>query len=306
MICKYAIVLAALSLTLPSTRPSTQPPAQQPKATFRTTVELVNVVFTATDRNGKAISGLKAADFQIFEDTRPQQIEYFNDWTHGSETPLTIALLVDTSGSMKTKLEYERQTAAEFFKDVLHQGSDLALIIQFDSEVNLVQDFTEDVSRLTAALDTLRSGNSTALYDAVYLAADEKLKAEIGRKVMVIITDGTDTSSKSTEKEAIEAAQRNDVLIYGIGVRGESHNSFDVLRKFAEGTGGSFFSPQARATEIRRAFQAISQDLRGQYSLAYRSTNQAHDGTYRSLELRCRMPDARIRARKGYYAQKPD
>ncbi len=279
---------------------------QQPQAVYRTSVELVNVVFTVTDRNGKTVSGLKADDFQVFEDKKQQKIDYFNDWTRGSEAPLTVALLVDTSGSVKSKLSYEKQTAAEFFKEVLRKNRDLALVIQFDSDVSLVQDLTEDINRLTSALETLRAGNSTSLYDAIYLAVDEKLKDEVGRKVIVIITDGTDTSSKMTERDAIEAAQRNDVLIYGIGVRGDVRDSFRVLEKFAAETGGCFFSPGARMSEIRNAFHSISQDLQGQYSLAYRSTNQTHDGSFRTIEVRCKAPGVRIRARKGYYAPKAD
>ena len=131
-----------------------------------------------------------------------------------------------------------------------------------------------------------------------------KLKQETGRKVIVVITDGTDTSSKIKEKEAIEVAQRNDVLIYGIGVRDEYGVSFGVLKKFAEDTGGSFFSPNTRLAEIRAAFLSIGEDLKGQYSLAYRSTNPKRDGAFRTIELRCKVPGVRIRARKGYYAAK--
>jgi len=281
-----------------------QEPVRQSQTTIRTEVALVNVVFTAVDRNGKTVNGLKVDDFQVWEDRKPQQIEFFNDWTRGSDVPLTVALLVDTSGSVKSKLDYEKRTAAEFFKDVLRKNKDLALIIQFDSDVNLVQDFTEDLDRLVAALDSMRAGNSTALYDAIYLAVNEKLKEETGRKVIVVITDGTDTSSKVKDSEAIEAAQRDDVLIYGIGVRGDVMDSFGVLRKFAEQTGGSFFSPHARLEEIRAAFRSISQDLQGQYNLAYRSTNQKRDGSFRKIEVRCKVPGIKIRARTGYYAAK--
>jgi Ca-activated chloride channel family protein len=281
-----------------------QQPAQNIPTTIRTEVALVNVIFTAKDRKGKSLSGFKEEDFLVFEDKKPQKIEYFSDWTKESDIPLTVALLIDTSGSVKTKLDYEKKTAAEFFKNALRRKKDLALIIQFDSDVNLVQDFTDDTNLLTAALNTLRAGNTTALYDAIFLAVEDKLKEETGRKVIVTITDGTDTSSKTSEDEAIEIAQRNDVLIYGIGVRGEAQVSFGVLKKFAEDTGGSFFSPNSDLEEIRAAFRAIGEDLRGQYSLAYRSTNEKRDGTFRSIELRCKVPGVRIRTRKGYFAPK--
>ena len=300
---KIALALTAASLTVASA-PTMQTAAQLPQATIRTEVSLVNVVFTATDRNGKVLSGLKADDFQVLEDKKPQTIDYFNDWTKGTEVPMTVALLIDTSGSVKSKLDYEKQTATEFFKNVLRKNSDLALIIQFDSEVNLVQDFTQDIDRLTSALNGLRAGSSTALYDAIWLAVGDKLKDETGRRVIVVITDGTDTSSKVSEKEAIEVAQRADVLIYGIGVRDEYGESFGVLKRFAEETGGSFFSPSARLAEIRQAFQAIGEDLKGQYSLAYRSTNPKQDGAFRNIDLRCKVQGVRIRARKGYYAPK--
>ncbi|MBZ5497613.1 MAG: VWA domain-containing protein [Acidobacteriia bacterium] len=304
MIFSARLLMTAVSLALVIPAPKMQPARQVPQTTIRTEVALVNVVFSATGRDGKVVSGLKADDFLVFEDKKPQTIDYFNDWTKGSDIPLTIALLIDTSGSVKTKLDFEKETAAEFFRHVLRRNKDLALIIQFDSDVNLVQDFTEDPDRLTAALDTLRAGNSTALYDAVFLAVDEKLKQETGRRVIVVITDGTDTSSKVKEKEAIEVAQRSDVLIYGIGVRGDDLVSFDVLRKFAEDTGGRFFSPGYRLAEIRAAFQAIGEDLQGQYSLAYRSTNTVRDGAFRRIDLRCKVPGVSIRARKGYYAPK--
>jgi VWFA-related protein len=277
----------------------------QPQVTIRAEVSLVNVVFTAVDKNGRPVRGLKADDFLIFENKQPQKIEYFSELRKSSEVPLTIALLIDTSGSMKDKIEYEKTTAAEFFTEILRPNRDLALIIQFDSEVNLVQDFTQNQNDLLNALNNLRAGNSTALYDAVYLAADEKLKGETGRKVMVVITDGEDTSSKLRKEDAIEAAQKGDVLIYGIGVRSEQFGSnFGVLKKFAEETGGTFFSPRAKLAEIQAAFRSIGEELQNQYSLAYSSSNKMKDGTFRAIDIRCKAGSVRIRARKGYYAPK--
>jgi Ca-activated chloride channel homolog len=277
---------------------------QEPQATIRTEVALVNVIFSAVDRKNRVLEGLKGSDFLVFEDGKPQKIEFFSDLGKKSTVPLTIALLIDTSGSVKTKLEYEKATAAEFFKNVLRKSRDLALIIQFDSEVNLVQDFTDDTGRLIRALDSLQAGNSTSLYDAVFLAVDEKLKSETGRKIIVAITDGEDTSSKLRKEVAIEEAQRNDVLIYGIGVRSDLGTNFGILKRFAEETGGIFFSPHANASEIQAAFRAIGEDLEGQYSLAYSSSNKERNGAFRRIEIRCRVNDVRIRARKGYYAPK--
>jgi Ca-activated chloride channel family protein len=236
---------------------------QDSQTIIRAEVALVNVVFTASDKDGLPVRGLRLEDFKISENRQPQKIEYFSELGKGSEVPLTIALLIDTSGSVKDKLEYEKATAAEFFKEVLRPNKDLALIIQFDSEVNLVQDFTQSQDALIGAMRSLRAGNSTSLYDAVYLAAEEKLKYETGRKVMVVISDGEDTASKLRKEEAIEAAQKSDVLIYGIGVRSEEFSSnFGVLKKFAEETGGAFFSPRAKFDEIQAAFRSIGKSFR--------------------------------------------
>jgi VWFA-related protein len=275
---------------------------QQPQTTIRAEVALVNVVFTAMDRKGRTVTGLKADDFEVFDNKQPKKIEFFSELGKGSDVPLTIALLIDTSGSVKNMLGYEKTTAAEFFKEILRPKKDLALIIQFDSEVNLVQDFTQSYDALLDGLDSLVAGNSTSLYDAVFLAADEKLKYEAGRKVMVIVSDGDDTSSKVKKEEALEAAQKNDVLIYGIGVQ-SMDSDFKALKKFAEETGGAFFSPRAGFAEIQTAFRSIGEDIQGQYSLAY-GLNDRKDGSFHTIDLRCKLSGVRIRARKGYYAPK--
>ena len=275
---------------------------QEPQTTIRAEVGLVNIVLTAVDKKGRPVPGMKADDFEVFDNKRPQKIEFFSELGKTSEVPLTIALLIDTSGSVKDKLEYEKATAAQFFKEILRPKKDLALIIQFDSEVNLVQDFTQNFDALLDGLDSLKAGNSTSLYDAIYLAAEEKLKHETGRKVMVIVSDGEDTSSKVKKEEAIEAAQRSDVLIYGIGVQ-TMDAYFGDLKKFADETGGAFFSPHARPEEIQAAFRSIQEDIQGQYSLAY-SLNARKDGSFHTLDIRCKIRGVKIRARKGYYAPK--
>jgi len=275
--------------------------SQDSRPTIRAEVDLVDIIFTATDKKGQPVRGLKSDDFEIFENKQAQKTLYFSDLNKSNDVPLTIALLIDTSGSVKDKLDYEIATASAFFKEILRPNKDLALIIQFDSEVNLVQDFTQNQRDLLRALNSLKAGNSTALYDAVFLAADEKLKDEIGRKVIIVITDGADTSSKVRKEEAIERAQKADALIYGIGVRTEE-TDFATLRRFADETGGMFFTPHANFKEIQSAFQAIGEELKGQYSLAYVPGNRQKDGAFRAIEIRCKVSGVRIRARKGYYA----
>ena len=279
--------------------------AQIPQTTIRAEVPLVNIVFSALEGNNHPVPGLTMDDFLVFEDRKPQKIEYFSQLTEGSDIPLTIALLIDTSGSVRTKLDDEKATAAEFLRSILRKSKDEALIIQFDSEVRLVQDFTDDIERLVRALNGLEAGNSTSLYDAIYLAVEEKLKEAVGRRVIVAITDGDDTASKLKKDEAIDAAQRSDVLIYGIGVRSREFGAnFGVLKKFAEETGGGFFSPQAKMVDIQAAFKAIGEELKGQYSLAYTPVNRTNDGTFRAIDIRCKVKGIRVRARRGYFAPK--
>jgi VWFA-related protein len=293
----------AVLLILASIGPRTF--SQEPTPTIRAEVALVNVVFTIIDRQGKHLSGFKPTDFEVFENKQPQTIEYFSELGKGSEVPLTIALLIDTSASVKDKLEIEKATASEFFKEILRPSKDLALILQFDSDVNLVQDFTQDQKILTKALAKLEAKSVTSLYDAVYLASEEKLKKEIGRKIILVITDGEDTGSMIRKDRAIEAAQRNDIVIYGIGVLGSEGTNFEVLKSFAKETGGIAFTPHAKFSEIQAAFKSIGREIQGQYSLAYVSTNPKKDGTYRSIDLRCKVRGAQVRSRKGYYAPKP-
>jgi VWFA-related protein len=276
--------------------------SQQPQTVIRTEVALVNVIFSVVDGKGKAISGLTTNDFEVFEDNQEQKIEYFSELNENTDVPLTVALLIDTSGSVKRKLAYEQETAAEFFREIIRPGKDLALIMQFDSDVNLVQDFTDDQNRLLSALESLEAGNSTSLYDAIYLAAEEKLTGEVGRKVIVVITDGEDTASKVRKEQAIEAAQKADATIYGIGVASEFGVNFGVLKKFSDDTGGSFFSPHARFSDVQEAFRAIGQDLKNRYSLAYTSNYKKKDGSFHSISIRCKVKGVRVRSRKGYYS----
>jgi len=274
-----------------------------PQGTIRSEVSLVNINFNALDKKGKPVNGLKEEDFQIFENGVPQEIEFFSETGKSEDVILTIALIIDTSGSVKDILRHEVATASEFFREILRPDKDLALIMQFDSEVNLVQDYTQDLNKLEYALKSLKAGNNTSLYDAVYLASEEKLRYEAGRKVMVVISDGEDTSSLVSKEEAIEAAQKSDALIFGIGVRDRrSMSNFGDLKRFSEQTGGEFFSPRAQFQEIQKAFRSIGSAIQGQYSLAYSSTDKRKDGKFRAIEIRCKKRDVRIRARRGYYA----
>lgn len=277
-----------------------------PQALYKARVDLVNVIFTVTDRSKKFVNNLTQADFEVFEDGVAQQIQYFSNFSKTGEVPLTIALIIDTSGSVKDKLQFEIDTASEFLRNVLRPNKDLALLMQFSSEIELVQDFTDNIALLEKGLDSLRAGGGTALYDAIYLAVTDKLRREAGRKVIVVLSDGDDNESKVKKEEAITASQKADVLVYGIGVKGDFRANFGVLKEFARETGGRFFVAKVKLDELQSAFREINQDLTNQYGLAYSSTNQKQDGSFRKIEVRCKRKNLLVKARTGYYAAKDE
>ncbi|MBI1747371.1 MAG: VWA domain-containing protein [Acidobacteria bacterium] len=281
-------------------------PAQvgsSPKGVIRTEVNLVNILFTTSDKQGRYLNNLARNDFEVFEDGVKQEIQLFGNYSTEDAQSLTIALLVDTSGSERLRMGIIKETAIDFIEKIMRPRKDIVCLIQFDSEVNLVQDFTSNPKELARAVETLKAGNSTALYDALYLAVEEKLRGEAGRKVVVILSDGEDTSSKIKRAEATLAAQKADVTVYAIGIRDPQFRSdFGILESFTKDTGGRFIKENARLETLKRAFQLIGEDIKNQYGLAYLSTNQKHDGTFRRVEIRPRLRGAKVTHRRGYYA----
>jgi VWFA-related protein len=276
------------------------------QTTLRVRVDLVNVLFTVMDGSGRLITNLNKEDFVIEEDGKKQEIAYFSKEV---SLPLTMAILIDTSPSVEPILGLEKQTATEFLQSVLRK-EDLALIMNFDRSVSLIQDFTSDIRRLNKAIQSVAIGSGTSVHDAVFLACDEKLKQETGRKAIILISDGGDTTSKLKIKEAIESAQRADVIIFAISNRvgGFLYGGYGAddgtLKKYAESTGGRAFFP-SKPQDFRKAFDAIQEELRSQYSLAYNSSNAAKDGSYRTLKIVLpNQKNLKIRAKKGYYSAK--
>jgi Ca-activated chloride channel family protein len=276
------------------------------QTTLRVRVDLVNVLFTVMDGSGRLITNLNKEDFVIEEDGKKQEIAYFSKEV---SLPLTMAILIDTSPSVEPILGLETQTATEFLQSVLRK-EDLALIMNFDRSVSLIQDFTSDIRRLNKAIQSVAIGSGTSVHDAVFLACDEKLKQETGRKAIILISDGGDTTSKLKIKEAIESAQRADVIIFAISNRvgGFLYGGYGAddgtLKKYAESTGGRAFFP-SKPQDFKKAFDAIQEELRSQYSLAYNSSNAAKDGSYRTLKIVLpNQKNLKIRAKKGYYSAK--
>jgi VWFA-related protein len=263
---------------------------------------------------------LKQDDFKVAEDGQPQQIAFFSKEV---TLPITLALLLDTSGSEQYMLPSIQDAGGRFIERVLRKG-DEALVMSFDSDVDLLSDFTDDRGQIDRAIRKARInvpsagsiGNNpgpigsrqitgTALYDAIYLACNEKLNTEAGRKAIVIVTDAQDEGSKVRLEEAIEAAQRTDTVVHILLVA-DPHfggGNGSVAHKITEETGGRTISVNSEK-HLAEAFDQISEELRSQYTLGYYPTNAAHDGKFRKIKVDMSNHDLKVLARKGYYAPK--
>jgi Ca-activated chloride channel homolog len=275
----------------------------------------VRLPVTVTDKNNRFVVDLKETDFEIAEDKTPQAIISFQPQ---SNLPLDVAMLMDTSNSVKPKLKFEKDAAYSFLETVLKYRQDRALFATFDSQVELHQDFTNRLDLLTKAIDKVKAQGSTRMYDAIYSVCEEKMMAptSLGRRhAMVVITDGEDTESDRELKEAINIAQRSETTVYVISTK--SGGFFGVqagmvdrkedkdLKRLAEETGGrAFFT--AEVIELEKSLAGIARELRSQYLIAYEPTNGNYDGKYRQVEVK--LPshkDLRIRTKKGYMAVPP-
>ena len=267
-------------------------------------VDLINVLFTVTDKRGRLVTDLNKSDITLTEDNKPQTITNFSRET---DLPLTIALLIDTSTSIRDRFKFEQDAASEFLYRTLRPRKDKALFITFDSAIELVQDYTDSPEVLAKAIRQVRPGGGTKMLDAIFLACQEKLKAETGRKVIILISDGDDNLSLETMNSVLEMAQRSDVSIFAISTNStgffnlSAPKSDKLLKRLAEETGGRAFFP-FKAEDLTQSFQDISTELRSQYSLAYRSTNTLRDGNFRAIRIELDRKNLKVKSRKGYYA----
>src|ERR1017187_8326977 len=303
--------------------PQTQPPEELPSITVD--VDVVSILASVRDKRGALIANLQKDDFTILEEGKAQTIKYF---TKETDLPLTIGLLVDVSGSQRNLIDIERNAASQFFSQVLRKKEE-AFLISFGEETELLQDYTGSARLLSQGLNGLRVSSGvggispgpvptigdprgTVLYDAVYLAASEKLKTEVGRKVIVVITDGVDQGSRMTRNQAIEAAQKADAVIYSIeysdprayGPFGGGGYGEAELRKMSDETGGRVYKVDRRHS-LEDVFKELQDEMRSQYSIGFTPTNEVKDGGYRHLEVRLANKELKAQARKGYYAIKP-
>ena len=267
-------------------------------------VDLVNVYLTVCNKSGRLITNLARENFTVLEDGAPQVITNFSKET---DVPLTIALVIDTSGSVRDKLPFEKEAATRFLYALLHGAGDKAAVFTFDSLIELRQDYTNDPALLARAVFNMHAGGGTRLYDGLLKPLHGKFAEGEERKVIVLLTDGNDNSSRSAPQDVVEAAQRNSVTIYAIsmnalGMHLEDSNRYDaLLDSFASETGGEAFFPN-KVGDLSAQFKRIISELRSQYTIAYRSTNPKKDGAFRRIQIGVTNRRYSVRARSGYYA----
>jgi Ca-activated chloride channel homolog len=289
----------------PAVLAGTDAQANAPLLTIKKQVDEVNVVFTATDSHGKFVKNLSQSDFRVLDDNQPpQSILAFQRATN---LPLRVGLLVDASGSVRSRFGFEQNSATQFLTQVVHSGWDKAFVMGFNSHSQLMQDYTDNLAKLSTGIQGLHSHGGTAIFDAIYLACRDKLlgvdRGQPVRRAIVVLSDGEDNQSQISLAKAIQMAQRAEVVVYaistddsGLVMRGDG-----VLEQLATATGGRAFFPN-KSSEVSHAFSAIEEELRSQYSLAYKPAQLYADGSYHSIEIVAQNKKVHVRARPGYYA----
>jgi Ca-activated chloride channel family protein len=277
--------------------------------TIRTNVNEVNLIFTVTDKHGRFIPNLQQRDFALLDNQKaPAQV--FN-FTQQTNLPLRVGIMIDASTSIRQRFEFEQSAAIQFLQQVVRPQTDLAFVMGFDVTPYVTQNYTNDQDKLEAGITKLRPGGGTALFDAVYTACrDQLLKVPISqlgsvRKALIVISDGDDNQSRAYPDDAIKMCQRAETIIYAIStnVSPSRDRGDDVLRKMAEATGGLAFFPK-RIEDMSGSFHDIEEELRSQYSLAYRPADFKLDGAFRSIYLVALPRGYQVRAKKGYFAPK--
>jgi Ca-activated chloride channel homolog len=275
-------------------------------ATIRHEVNEVRVVFTVTDRHGRYIKDLKSENFRVIDDQKPTELRSFRSET---DLPLQVGLLVDASNSVRDRFKFEQEAAIEFLSAIIRPRYDEAFVVGFDATPEVTQDFTDNTENLSAGVRMLRAGGGTAMYDALYFACRDKLlkREQKGpvRRAIILLSDGDDNLSHVTREEAIEMAERADVIVYTIStnISGMKGKGDKVLERIAEATGGRAFFP-FQMRDVSDAFVSIQEELRSQYAVAYKPANFVPDGRYRTIEILAQDKGLKVRTRKGYYAPK--
>jgi VWFA-related protein len=288
------------------TQPAPKSDSDESVATIRQVVNEVSVVFTVTDRHGRYIKDLKKNDFKVIDDSKPAELRSFRSET---DLPLQVGLLVDASNSVRDRFKFEQEAAIEFLNSIIRPAYDKAFVVGFDATPEVTQDFTDNTEGLSNGVRMLRAGGGTAMYDALYFACRDKLmkQQQTGpvRRAIILLSDGEDNLSHVTREEAIDMAQRADVIVYTIStnISGMKGKGDKVLERIADATGGrSFFPFQMR--DVSDAFLSIQEELRSQYALGYKPADFVADGRFRTIEILAQDKGLKVRTRKGYYAPK--
>jgi len=276
---------------------------------FRIAVDAVNILVTVLDQDGRFVTNLQKEDFIVYEDGKVQEIEQFSQET---DQPLRIGMLIDTSASVKLRLDFEKTAAINFMRAVMRYR-DEAMLVEFDKGVTMLHDFTGRPTEIVREIRELRAGGGTALLDAIYQVAQEKMAEKKLRQTIVVLSDGDDLHSSHSLEEAVNMAQLAETSIYAIGTNKlgatTSKNGIKILNRLTEETGGRVFFPVSDL-EMEEAFNQIEKELRSQYSITYTPRNKIRDGKFRELEVRVakarnRPRNLTIRHKKGYYAAQP-
>ncbi len=316
-VCLVPLVVAQKAPAPSPNQPVQQAPAQSPDAIAASEsddpsrivldVTRVNILFSVTDKKGRFITNLGQDDFEVVENKKKQVIQQF---TAESDLPLRLAVLIDTSNSIRDRFRFEQEAADRFVQSVVRPREDRLMLVSFDSVAELVSDLTDDVVALEKGINGMRPGGGTSLYDAIFFAAKEKLMMDQPRdkfrRAMVILSDGQDTESRHTRDQALEMAQKSDTVIYAIStnITRDDTEGDKVLRYLTEETGGQAFFP-FKLEDLDQSFENIANELRHQYNIFYRPEPLKSDGLYHPVTVRTKgRKDLVVRARRGYYAPK--
>ena len=306
----FAVAGSLLALALAADTPAKKPdPVETPDERTRILVDVtrVNMLFTVTDKKGRFITNLTKDDFEVIENKKQQVIQEF---TAESDLPLRLAILIDTSNSIRERFKFEQEASIQFINGVVRPQADRAMIVSFDSSAELRADLMDDLLKLDNAIRELRPGGGTALYDAIFYASRDKLQQDQPRhkfrRAIIVMSDGDDNQSRVTRDQALEMAQKADAVIYCISTnisRIETDGD-KVLKYLAQETGGQAFFP-FKVEDLDQSFENIANELRHQYNIFYRPEPLKTDGLYHTVALKVRSrKDVVVRARKGYYAPK--
>ena len=293
-----------------SVRAGTAAPDDDPKPvdTFKKRVDLVPVIFTVTDRHGKFVKDLKQDQFKILDNNRPpKEVISFEPQTN---LPLRVGLLIDASNSIRDRFLFEQQATEQFLQAIIRPNTDKAFVLAFDEVSEVTQDFTSEMDKLRSGIRVIRPGGGTAMWDAVFYACRDKMMKEKNgtpvRRAIILVSDGDDNQSRVLRQEAIEMAQRAEVIIYTVSTNlSNIHDTGDHnLQALADATGGRAFYPY-KLQDLSDDFNEIQGELRSQYSVSYKPDDFVANGQFRSIQIIPENKKLKVRARKGYFAPKP-